>query len=128
LTWLTWLSWLLTWLTDLVELVLLRVPGGVHPPVHPPCTPLGTPPPAEQGRTRTAGTALTCANGPYRHGLIPDSCNNVPRPEMPVKSILNLTFPAFGHVGIQWCNQLLFVLDRDLLISITLPKTQVVRS
>jgi len=65
--------------------------------------------------------------GPYRQGAYLDSCNNVPRPKIAAKLIVNLIFPAFGHVGYQSPNQLLFVLDRDLLATIRLLKSQVVR-
>ena len=67
-------------------------------------------------------------NGPYRQALIPDSCNNVLLPETAAKLIVNLECPAFGHVDWQLPNQLLLLLDRDLLASVMLPDSLVVRS
>ena len=101
----------------------LEVPGGVHPCI-PLYTPLGTPPPpAGHAGPLTAA----CETGPYRRGPCLDSCNNVLLQKMPAKSVLNLVFPAFGHVWIQLPNQLLYVLDRDLLAPVRLPNPLVAR-
>jgi len=47
---------------------------------------------------------------------------------MPAKLVSNLIFPRFGHVRIQSCNQLVYVLDRDLLGRIMLSESLVTRS
>jgi len=84
-----------------------RCAGRCTPLVHPPCIPLCTPRRTHPVRAwRTTEVRASSRKSPYRQQEILDSCNNVPRPKMTVKSDANLKCTAFGHVASQTGNQL----------------------